>query len=139
VRPSGKINLIAVVLLGALAYGLWWVVMFSGVYLDNLDIKDAVNGAYNESSRASDGVLISKILSAANSSTLGEHDEDDGYGTIKSMPGLGLKAEDITIARDDVRKTIKIAVEYQRKVLLKPTKKVKWVKFKIVKEGLAPN
>ncbi len=138
-RPSGKTNLIAVVVVGAVVYGIWWIVTFSGVYLDNLDVTDAVKGAYNESNRKDDETLTGIILSKCNASTLGVHEEDDGYGTIKEdVPGIGMKRENVSITRDEVRKTIRIAVEYQRKVKLKPTSKVKYVKFKVVKEGIIP-
>ena len=137
-RPSGKVNLIAVVILGAIAYGIWWVITFSGIYLDNIDVKDAVEGAFNESNRKDDPSTAGAITSKCNMSTLGDHEEDDGYGTIKTVGGLGLKEENVTIVRDDVAKRISIVVEYQRKVLLKPTSKVKYVKFRVVREGPIP-
>ena len=90
-RPIGKTNLIAIVVIGAVAYGIWRIFTFSGVYLDNLNVI-----------------------------------------------GLGLKPENVTITRDEVRKTIGIVVEYQRKVFLMPTAKIKFVKFKVVKEGVVP-
>ncbi len=137
-RPSGKVNLIAVVILGALAYGIWWVVTFAGVYLDNIDVKDAVEGAYNISNRQDDATMAGSIIGKTNLSTLGSHEQDDGYGTITTVGGLGLKDENITIVRDEVTKRISIVVEYQRKVNLKPMSKVKYVKFRVVKEGPIP-
>ena len=138
VRPSGKVNLIAVVILGALAYGIWWVITFSGIYLDNIDVKDAVEGAYNECNRRDDPSTAGAIMSKTNMGTLGNHEEDDGYGTIKTVGGLGLKEENITIVRDEATKRISIVVEYTRKVVLKPTSKLKYVKFRVVREGPIP-
>ena len=137
-RPSGKVNLIAVVILGAVAYGIWWVITFSGIYLDNIDVKDAVEGAYNLSNRQDDATIAGSIVGKTNLSTLGNHEEDDGYGTIKTVGGLGLKEENIVITRDEVAKRISIVVSYQRKVLLKPTSKVKFVKFRVAREGPIP-
>ncbi|MBS1151376.1 MAG: hypothetical protein H6Q89_3074 [Myxococcaceae bacterium] len=137
-RPSGKVNLIAVVILGAVAYGIWWVITFSGIYLDNIDVKDAVEGAYNLSNRQDDATIAGSIVGKTNLSTLGNHEEDDGYGTIKTVGGLGLKDENIVITRDEVAKRISIVVSYQRKVLLKPTSKVKFVKFRVAREGPIP-
>lgn len=137
-RPSGKFNPLSLLVIGGVAYGLWWMFTFVGVYLDNLDVKDGVNGAFNESPRSSDPVLISHILGKANASTTGEHEEEQPDGTIKVVPGIGLKEEDVTITRDDVASTIRIAVAYQRKVVLKPTTKVKFVQFSYVKEGPIP-
>lgn len=138
VRPSGKVNLIAVVILGAIAYGIWWIVTFSGVYLDNIDVKDAVEAGYNVSGRSNDVDLMGVIFQKTNSSQVGNHEEDDGYGNVSTVKGLGLKEDNIVITRDDVRKTIKIVVEYKRKVILKPSAKVKWVPFRVVREGPIP-
>ena len=131
-------NLIAVVVLGALAYGIWWVVTFAPIYLDNIDVKDAVAGGFNESNRKDDISTSGAIRAKCNMSTLGDHEEDDGYGTIKTVGGLGIKEENVTILRDEVTKRISIVVEYERKVLLRPTSKVKFVKFRVVKEGPIP-
>ena len=125
VRPSGKVNLIGVVILGAIAYGIWWVVTFSGVYLDNIDVRDAVEGAYNESGRKDDATLISIMKNQLNLSTLGKHEETDEFGVTSEKGGLGLTDENFTISRDDVTKRITITIQYQRKVSLKPLKKIK--------------
>lgn len=137
-RASGKVNLLAVVILGGVAYGIWWVVTFSTIYLDNLDVKDAVEAGYNMSNRLPDPDVMGVIFQKVNSSAVGNHEEDDGFGTITKKPGLGLKDDNIVITRDDVSKTIKITVEYTRKVELKPTSKVKYVPFRVVREGPIP-
>lgn len=137
-RPSGKVNLIAVVILGAIAYGIWWVITFSAVYLDNIDVKEAVVSGFNVSGRSQDEAVAITILGICNAPSLGHHEEEDGYGTVKTVGGLGVKREDITIERDEVAKRISIVVEYQRKVLLKPLSKVKFVKFRVKKEGPIP-
>ncbi len=137
-RPSGKVNLLAVIILGGVAYGIWWIITFSGVYLDNLDVKDAVESGYNMSNRLTDLDVGNIIFQKVNSSTVGNHESDDGFGNITVKPGLGLKEENLIIVRDEVTKTIKITVEYKRKVALKPLSKIKWVPFRVVKEGPIP-
>ena len=137
-RPTGKINLIAVVILGAIAYGIWWVVTFSPIYLDNIDVKEAVESGFNLSARADDATVAQTIFAKVNNSKVGFHEEDDGYGTITTKPGLGLKEENLTILRDTVTGRISIVLDYQRKVLLKPLKKVKFVQFNVKREGPIP-
>ena len=137
-RPGGKVNLIAVVILGAVAYGIWWIITFSGIYLDNLDVKEAVAGAFNESNRKDDDKLAAAIFSKCNLSSLGTHEDDDGWDNVKTMGGLGLKNENVTIVRDEVANRISITVEYQRKVELKPFSKVRVVNFRVAKEGTIP-
>ncbi len=137
-RPSGKVNLIAVIILGAIAYGIWWVVTFSGVYLDNLEVQDAVVGAFNESTRKDDASTSGAIIHKCNLDTVGTHQEEDAEGVVKTVGGLGLKEENITVTRDEATKRIKIVVEYERRVVLRPLAKVKSVKFRVVKEGPSP-
>ena len=138
-RPSGKTNLIALVVIAAVLYGIWWIVTFSTVYMDNWNVIDAVKGAYNDSGRKSDQGVLDAIIYSPSVNTCGFHDEDDGYGNIKKgIVGLGLKPENVTITRDDVRKTIRIVVEYERTLIQKPTDKVWRHKFRVVKEGLVP-
>jgi hypothetical protein len=133
VRATGKVNLIAVVIVAAMAGAIYWTVMFSGVYLDNMDIKTEVVGAYNEAGRKLDPQLMARILDRANH--VGTHKEDDGYGRIVEKKGLGLTDENVTIERDDVQKRILIRVEYDREVQLKPLQKIRRVHFNVSKEG----
>jgi hypothetical protein len=138
VRPSGKINLIAVVILGGIAYGVWWVFTFSGIYLDNIDVKEAVESGYNMSPRATDEMIALEVMGKCNMEKLGHHEEDDGYGTITVKGGLGVKPENVQVLRDTVTGRIAIVVDYQRKVLMKPLSKVKIVKFHVKREGPIP-
>jgi hypothetical protein len=127
VRASGKVNLIGVVLLAGIAGGIYWLIFFAPLYLDNMDVKTAVVSAYNDSGRISDEKLKVKIKEAA--AQIATHKEDDGYGTIKEVKGLGLTDEQIVILRNEVAKTISIRVDYDREVQLKPLKKMKRVHF----------
>ncbi len=138
VRPSGKVNLIGLVILGAIGYGIWWVVTFSGVYLDNIDVRDAVEGAYNESGRKDDATLVMLMKNQLNLSTLGNHEETDEFGVTSEKGGLGLIDENFSVTRDEVTKRITIIIQYQRKVSLKPLKKFKMVPFRVMKEGPVP-
>ncbi|MHB8879138.1 MAG: hypothetical protein ACYC8T_36020, partial [Myxococcaceae bacterium] len=99
-RAHGRVNIVAVLLIAAVVGGLYWIIMFSSVYLDNLDIKEAVAAAYNGSGRNNDDTLRGIIKGKA--AQVGTHKDDDGYGTVTIQRGLGLKDEDITITRDEV-------------------------------------
>ncbi|HEX4621868.1 MAG TPA: hypothetical protein VH208_09915 [Myxococcaceae bacterium] len=126
-RPTGKINLIGLVLiLGVVAF-IYSVVMFSKPILDNLDVKEQINAAYNQAQGLDD--LQLKRLIEYQLVRVGEHDQDDGYGNIKTVPGLGLTDDNITVERDTVADTLLIRVDYARKVVLSPTNKVYWMQF----------
>ena len=135
-RPYGKTNLISVALVLAVVGGIYWVVMLSPPYLDNIDIKDIVSACYNDSGRVGDDQLRYRINEVAN--RIGTHKAEDGFGNVTEVKGLGLKPEQITIFRDEVRRTILIKVEYDQEVQLKPLKRIKRVHFVTAKEGPVP-
>lgn len=126
-------------LLLAIAGGIYWLIMFSGVYLDNFDVKEAIDIAYNQAGKArSDQELKALIKMRTNQPTLGTHQEPDPYGGVRTVPGLGLTDDDITIERDSVNNTIRIQVNYTREVRLKPTLRVQRVSFRPSRMGPIP-
>jgi hypothetical protein len=101
--------------------------MFSKPVLDNLDVKEQITAAYNQAQGLTDPQIKSLIENQL--VRVGDHDQDDGYGNIKTVPGLGLTDDNVTVERDTVADTILIRVDYARKVVLSPTNKVYWMKF----------
>ena len=63
-RPSGKTNLIAVLVIGGVLYGIWWIVTFSGVYLDNLHGQGGSRLTIGGTLTNSDTILV--IVAVAN-------------------------------------------------------------------------
>ena len=55
---------------------------------------------------------------------VGTHLVTDDFGNSREASGLGLKDEDITIEHDEVAQTILIRVDYDREVVLEPSKKI---------------
>ncbi|MFZ5469645.1 MAG: hypothetical protein ACOZIN_09425 [Myxococcota bacterium] len=137
-RPTGKVNLVSLLLIAGVVGGIYALVVFSPVYLDNLDVKEAIAAAYNQAGRMDDRALVGLIKSRVNAAAVGEHVEDDGYGNQRVVGGLGIKDEQITVQRDEVRRTILIRVDYQREVVLKPTDRIRQVRFSPMKEGPIP-
>jgi hypothetical protein len=121
-RPWGKINLIGLILVLAVVSGIYWLIFFSKAFLDNVDVKEQITGAYN-SGTLLDDVGIRRYLQQ-HTETVGEHQVTDGFGNVRTAPGLGLQDDDITIIRDDVTQTISIRVDYTRNIVLEPSKKV---------------
>jgi hypothetical protein len=126
-RPSGKINLIAVILILGVLSGVYVVVMFSRPWLDNLDVREHISAAYNQAGTLDDQHI--KQLIETRTMMVGDHEEDDGAGNVRTAPGLGLGDENITVERDEDAKTISIHVDYARKVVLSPTSRVYWWRF----------
>lgn len=137
-RPTGKINLIAVVVLAGIAGGFWWMLNYAGAYLDNLDVRDAVRGAYNSAWHEPDTQLAFEIKNKVNSSQVGWHEEENQFGQMEKKRGLGLGDDEIHVERDDVAKTITITISYKRKIYLWPwpnKNNVRWVSFTETKTG----
>lgn len=138
-KANGKVSLASLVLMAAVAGGIYSVIFIVPVYLDNLDVKEAVDAAFNMSGKANDDRLRIEIKEKVNKKTVGSHKEDDGYGNIKEVGGLGITDEQIVIERDMVHNTVRIVVDYEREVELKPTKKIRVISFHVEKEGIPPS
>ncbi len=129
VRPAGSVNLIGLMLFLALAGGIYWLAMFAPAYLDNLDVKEALTGAFNDASMSQDSQLRVRIL--AQVSKVGTH--RDASGAV--VPGLEITPSMIVIQRDEVEHTIALEVEYDRAIVLWPSKRIRTLHFRVQQEG----
>jgi hypothetical protein len=135
VASAGKINLVSLALLGAVAAGIYWVFIFSPPYLDNLDVKEALNAAYNQAGRSTDAQLRAQIRAKLNDPKLGSHEQLDGFGNVRVVGGLGILDEQIVIERDEVSNWVQLRVEYEREIRLRPTERTHTLYFSPHKEG----
>lgn len=133
-HPSGKISFGGLVLLTLVAGGIYLGVMFVPLYVDNLDVKEAVAAAFNRSPTSDDSSLVNLIIERT--SQMGTHWETDQFDNDILVPGLGLTADNITIERSTVTPSVRIEVEYTRRVRLKPTNQVRVMRFLVVQEGI---
>ncbi len=138
VKPYGKANLASILLVLAVAVGIWLGALFTPIYLDNLNVKDAVAAAYADVNLGkTDEQIRNRIIEDLNSNKVGTHQEHDRFGELVNVPGLGLTTENITIDRNDVARTVRIRVDYDREVRLKPLQRVVKVHFNPEKKGPA--
>jgi len=129
-RAHGKVNLIAVLILGAVVGGIWWLGSYSGVYLDNLEVKDKVTSAFNSWGIKNEDSIRRMLLMQLNDKHLGKHRETNDFGEEVEVGGLGITDEQLTIEADDVNRQLTVRLEYDREVkplLLKSTKRVHFV------------
>ncbi len=134
-RPTGKINLIGVAILLALAGGLWWLITFGPAYLDNLDARDAVAAGFSQAKLGDPPETVRDRIVAKLNDRVGWHTEIDDWGNAKRVTGLGLTKENVIVDVDDVNKTVLVQVTYEREVPLKPTAKVRKLRFKVERRG----
>jgi hypothetical protein len=131
-------NLGTLTVLAAIASAIYVAAKVVPVYVDNLDVKEAVEAAFNLAGRnTNDGILRAEIRERT--SRMGSHIEWDKWGTDQIVPGLGLTDDQIVIERSRVTDNVRIEVTYQRAVDLSLFNYVHVMELSVVKEGLPPN
>jgi len=123
------------VLLLLIGGGIYLGVMLVPVYIDNFTVKEAVAVAHNRVAQGADDESIRSVI-LERTSRLGYHWERDRFDQNIRMPGLGLQPEQITIERSFVTPSIKIQVDYERRVRFVPSKYVRTIRFRVAKEGI---
>lgn len=107
------------------------------LYVDNMDVKEAVEVAHNLSGRnTNDSILRAEIRDRT--SRMGTHVETDSWGTEHVVPGLGLTDDQITIERSRITDNVKIEVVYERAVELSLFNRVHMLELRAIKEGIPP-
>lgn len=132
VRDSGKVNVLGLLMLAGIIAGIYFTIMLAPAVTDNMDVQGAVDAAYNQSAR-DDDVLRNIIQDKLR--YVGDHEEDDGFGNMKVVKGLGLTDDDIIIDRDGVNDAVTIQVNYSRKIDLKPFNRFLILHFHPMKSG----
>jgi hypothetical protein len=134
-HPSGKISFGGLVFMLLVVGGIYLAVMLVPVYIDNFTVKEAVTVAHNRAAQGADDSMMTGVI-IERTSRLGYHLERDRFDRDIRMPGLGLQPEQITIERSFVTPSIKIQVDYERRVRFAPSKYVRTLRFRVVKEGI---
>jgi hypothetical protein len=123
-----------VIFFGVLAAALYAVVLAGPLYVDNLDIREAVAVAHRQAGEKTDDHLRSLIQNRTRA--VGSHWEEDEQGQAHVVPGLGLTEEQILIERDPYTTSVRIAVEYERHVRLVPTSRYWTLDFGAEQSGI---
>jgi hypothetical protein len=135
--PNVVKNLGTVAVLAVVAVAIYVGAKIGPLYVDNMDVKEAVEAAHNLAGRnTNDSVLRAEIRDRT--SRMGTHLETDSWGAERVVPGLGLTDEQITIERSRITDNVLIEVVYQREVELSLFNRVHVVELRAVKEGIPP-
>jgi hypothetical protein len=130
-------NLGTLAVLAAIALAIYIAAKVVPLYVDNMDVQEAVEAAFNLAGRNNnDGLLRAEIRDRT--SRMGSHVETDSWGNDRVVPGLGLTDEQIIIERSRVTENVRIEVTYQREVDLSLFNYVHAVELRAVKEGIPP-
>ena len=130
-------NLGTLAVLAAIASAIYIAAKVVPLYVDNLDVKEAVEAAFNLAGRNNnDGLLRAEIRDRT--SRMGSHVETDNWGNDRVVPGLGLTDDQIVIERSRVTENVRIEVTYQRAVELSLFNYVHMLELSAIKEGIPP-
>jgi hypothetical protein len=128
------------VMIATLLGGLYALVMFGPLYVDHLEAKDICNSAFNRFKDVGAEGLKDDVLTRLNRVDWATHEErDPETDEMVVKPGLGLTEEDVLVEVDEQAKKVFLRVDYQRKVVLKPTEKVRVFKFHFERRDTPPN
>ena len=124
--------------LGVLA-AIYAAVMFGPLWLDHFDAKDLVNSTFNQFRELGPEQFKVELLRKLNLVDWATHQELDEDGLMKEVKGLGLTDDDIFVEYDERTKILWVKLTYARRVVLKPTDKVRVFKFTIERKEKPPN
>jgi len=107
--------------------------MYIPLWLDSLDVREAVTATFNRmSTDPDDGRCRTYLLSRVN--TIGSHWDREEAPPVQH-PGLGLTEADLILERDAAEHSGLVQVDYQREVRLWPTDKFQTFNFHAEKAG----
>jgi len=118
-----------------IAGGIYLGVMLVPIYVDNFTVKEAVTVAHNRAAQGIDDDSIRNVV-MERTSRLGYHWERDRFDRDIRVPGLGLQPEQILIERSTVTPSMKIQVDYERRIRFAPSKYVRTIRFRVAREGV---
>jgi hypothetical protein len=125
------------VMLALVVGGIYVAAKIVPLYVDNMDVEEAVAATFNLAGRnGNDGLLRGEIRSRT--MHMGSHVETDSWGVDHVVPGLGLTDEQIIIERSRVTENVRIEVNYQREVEFALFNYVHVMNMRVVKEGIPP-
>jgi hypothetical protein len=133
-RARGAVSLVSLFLLLVLVaagYAGW---TYIPLYMDNLEMREAMTAAFNRMGSDPDDERI-RIYLLGRASKIGTHWEREN-GVRVEKPGLGLTAADLIIERESFTgHNGRLQVDYQREYRLWPTDTFKVLDFHLEKAG----
>ncbi|MDP1915204.1 MAG: hypothetical protein Q8L14_03085 [Myxococcales bacterium] len=118
---------------------LYAAVMFGPLWLDHFDAKDLVNSTFNQFRELGPEQFKAELLRKLNLVEWATHKAPDEDGVMQDVKGLGLTDDDIFVEFEERTKILWVKVTYTRRVVLKPTEKVRVFKFTIERKEKPPN
>ena len=110
------------------AAGAWWAWIFGPAYLDQFDVKEDVWLAFSTMLTDESGARA-KLLRDLNEKVGWHYAVDEATGLEEVRPGLGIEPEQIEMTIAPEVNLLRVRVEYDRVLQLKPTSRRTTVHF----------
>ena len=130
-------NLVSLTLLVAVVAGAYLAWLYIPLWLDDLDVREALAAGVGQLTSESLGMTEAAIQKtvANRLARVGYHwEEQDGRQV--QVPGLGIEAEDVQIERGADGKSGRLSVDYVRAVKLKPLEQYWTLRFHTSREAM---
>ena len=130
-------NLVNLTLLVAVVAGAYLAWVYIPLWLDDLDVREALAAGVGQLTSESLGMTEAAIQKtvANRLARVGYHwEEQDGRQV--QVPGLGIEADDVQIERGADGKSGRLSVDYARTVKLKPLEQYWTLRFHTSREAM---
>ena len=130
-------NLVSLTLLVAVVAGAYLAWVYIPLWLDDLDVREALAAGVGQLTSESLGMTEAAIQKtvANRLARVGYHwEEQDGRQV--QVPGLGIEADDVQIERGADGKSGRLSVDYVRTVKLKPLEQYWTLRFHTSREAM---
>ena len=130
-------NLVSLTLLVAVVAGAYLAWLYIPLWLDDLDVREALAAGVGQLTSESLGMTEAAIQKtvANRLARVGYHwEEQDGRQV--QVPGLGIEADDVQIERGADGKSGRLSVDYVRTVKLKPLEQYWTLRFHTSREAM---
>jgi len=131
------VNLVSLTLLVAVVAGAYLAWLYIPLWLDDLDVREALAAGVGQLTSESLGMTEAAIQKtvANRLARVGYHwEEQDGRQV--QVPGLGIEADDVQIERGADGKSGRLSVDYARTVKLKPLEQYWTLRFHTSREAM---
>lgn len=133
-HPRGETNPVSVLLFLAAIAGLWWLWVYGAAHYDHFSVKEDVWEAFSTAAGGEEGAR-DRLLRRLNAEVGWHYQLDEETGVEVVAPGLGLSEEDIEVTVNPEVNLIRVHVEYDRVLPLKPSSRRTTVHFVAEKTG----
>lgn len=123
----------------AVLTGFYLGVMFIPLELDHLAVKDIVNTAFHRFNSLGSAGVHDEIVMYLRRVDWATHEAEDEYGVKQIVKGLDITDEQVEVEYDERTKKLRVRVNYDRVVRLKPSKEIHVSHFVFERIDVPPN